>query len=124
MVGDAVCEIIVGVTRDPAHGFVLTLGAGGVLTELVSDSASLLVPATVAEIRAALSSLKVYKILTGWRGKPAGDIEAVVDAVRAVTRYVEAHATRLVELDVNPLIVRQQGAVAADALIVLAREDA
>lgn len=124
MVGNAVCEIIVGVTRDPAHGFVLTLGAGGVLTELVSDSASLLVPATVAEIRAALSSLKVYKILTGWRGKPAGDIEAVVDAVRAVTRYVEAHATRLVELDVNPLIVRQQGAVAADALIVLAREDA
>jgi acyl-CoA synthetase (NDP forming) len=123
MVGGAVCELIIGVTRDTAHGFVLTLGAGGVLTELISDSASLLVPASETEIRQALASLKVHRLLQGFRGKPAGDIEAVVAAVNAVQRYVEAEAGRLVELDVNPLIVREHGAVAADALIVLARED-
>jgi acyl-CoA synthetase (NDP forming) len=123
MAGGAVCELIVGVTRDPAHGFVLTIGAGGVLTELLGDSASLLVPASDADIREALGSLKVSRLLAGYRGKPAGDIEAVVRAVRSVMRYVEAEASRLVELDVNPLIVRPDGAIAVDALIVLTREE-
>jgi acyl-CoA synthetase (NDP forming) len=124
MAGGAVCELIVGVTRDPAHGFVLTIAAGGVLAELLADSASLLVPASNAEIREALGSLKVSRLLSGYRGKPAGDIEAVVSAVRSVMRYVEAEAMHLVELDVNPLIVRPDGAVAVDALIVIAREEA
>jgi acyl-CoA synthetase (NDP forming) len=124
MVGEAICELIIGVTRDAAHGFVLTLGAGGVMAELISDSTSLLLPASRDEIRVALASLKIHAILTGWRGKPAGDIEAVIDAVEAVARYTEAQQARLAELDVNPLIVRASGAVAADALITLARENA
>jgi acyl-CoA synthetase (NDP forming) len=124
MVGEAICELIIGVTRDAAHGFVLTLGAGGVLAELISDSTSLLLPASRDEIRVALASLKIHAILTGWRGKPAGDIEAVIDAVEAIARYTEAQQARLAELDVNPLIVRASGAVAADALITLARENA
>jgi hypothetical protein len=91
---------------------------------LISDSTSLLLPASRDEIRVALASLKIHAILTGWRGKPAGDIEAVIDAVEAIARYTEAQQARLAELDVNPLIVRASGAVAADALITLARENA
>ena len=58
-------------------------------------------------------------LLAGYRGRPAADIEAVLDAAEAVARYAEANAGRLIELDVNPLIAGRSGAVAADALIRL-----
>ena len=71
---------------------------------------------------AALRALKVWPLLDGYRGKPAGDVAAVVRAVLALAAYVEANATRLVELEINPLLVRPvgQGAVAADVLLRLA----
>jgi acyl-CoA synthetase (NDP forming) len=117
MIEGAVAELLVGVVRDPAHGLVLTLGAGGVLTELLADGQSLLVPASEAGIRAALGRLKVAKLLAGYRGKPAADIGAVVRAVMAVQDYVVAHAARLEEVEINPLICTATDAVAADALI-------
>ena len=121
MVGDAVAELIVGVVRDPVYGFTLTIGAGGVLTELLGDSATLLVPASDAEIRAALADLRVAPLLSGYRGKPAADLEAIVSAVLAVQRFVAAQADRLEELDINPLMATAEGAVAVDALIRLRR---
>ena len=73
------------------------------------------------EVLAALQSLKVRPLLTGFRGKPAGDVDALVDAVLAVAAYAQAHAAQLVELDVNPLLVLPQGrgVLAVDALIRL-----
>jgi hypothetical protein len=64
------------------------------------------------------------KLLKGYRGKPAGDVEAAIDAVMAIAKFADAHRDRLVELDVNPLMVlpEGQGAVAVDALIVMAGE--
>lgn len=115
-----VCELIVGVVRDPAHGFVLTLGAGGVLAELMRDTASLILPASRADIAGRLASLNIFPLLRGYRGKAGGDIEAVLDAIEAIGAYAGAERARLIELDVNPLIVTQTGAVAADALIRLA----
>lgn len=120
MVADAVCELIVGVVRDPAHGLVLTIGAGGVLAELLADTASLVLPATEAAIREKLATLKVARLIAGHRGRPAGDLDAAVAAIAAVAAYAAGEAGRLVELDVNPLIVTPTGAVAADALIRLA----
>jgi hypothetical protein len=72
-------------------------------------------------VRAALGRLRVAKLLAGFRGKPAGDVEALVTAVLAVARYAEAHVDTLAELDVNPIIVRPSGlgVVAVDALIRL-----
>ena len=117
MAKSVVCELIVGITRDPSFGLTLTLGAGGVLVELVNDSVSLLLPVQRDDIRAAVASLKAYKLIQGFRGKPAGDLESVVDAVEAIVRYAIANKHCLLELDVNPLCVLADGAVAVDAFI-------
>jgi acyl-CoA synthetase (NDP forming) len=119
MVTDAVAELIVGVARDPQLGPVVVVGAGGMLVELLAETRTLLLPATEAEIEAAIRSLRAFKLMNGFRGRPKGDIPATVRAVAAVARFAEANAATLVELDVNPLMVRPQGkgAVAADALI-------
>jgi hypothetical protein len=105
------------VVRDPAHGFVLTLGSGGVLTELWADTAALLVPVSDAAIGAALDRLKVGRLLAGYRGRPAADRAAVIAAIRAVEAYAIAAADRLEEVEVNPLLCTPTRAVAADALI-------
>jgi len=119
MSASPVAEIIIGIKRDPNFGLALVVGAGGILVEIVADSAMLLLPTTRDEIRTALSSLKVSKLLNGFRGKPAGDIEATIKAVEAVAAYAEVHRDSITELDVNPLFVlpQGQGAVAVDALI-------
>ena len=118
----AVAELIVGVKRDAAFGLALVIGAGGVLVELVADSATLLLPTTEAAIGEALSGLRVARLLGGYRGHPAGDVTAAVRAIAAIAAAAEALGDRLIELDVNPLLVLPagQGAVAVDALIVLA----
>lgn len=115
MLADTVAELLIGVTCDPAHGYVLTLAAGGVMTEVLQDSAHLLIPASRNEVAAALQSLKMAPVLAGFRGKPAADQAAILDAVAAVQAYVIA--TQPAELDINPLICTPHGAVAADALI-------
>jgi acetyl-CoA synthetase len=119
MVSDGIAEILIGVNVDPQFGQILVLGAGGVLTELWRDSVSLLPPFTPAAIEAALMQLTVGKLLAGYRGRPQADIAALVATAMACTRYAEANLDRLLELDINPVIVRPrgQGAVAVDALI-------
>ncbi|MGH8254271.1 MAG: acetate--CoA ligase family protein [Steroidobacteraceae bacterium] len=119
MIVDAVAEILVGVIVDPQFGVSLVLGAGGVLTELLHESISLLPPFTPAVVLSALQRLKVHRLLSGFRGKPAGDIPALVDAILAVTRYAAAERDCLRELDINPMIVRPagNGVVAVDALV-------
>ncbi len=102
MVTDGVAELLIGVTRDPAHGFVLTLAAGGVLAELLCDSEHAILPVTDLEIREALSRLRIASLLEGWRGSPAVDQEAVIRAVRAVTDYVMANPERVEELEFVP----------------------
>ncbi len=121
MASGAVAELILGLSRDPQAGLVMMVGAGGILAELVEDNALILLPTDREEVLAAIEGLKVAKLLRGYRGKPAGDLEAVVDAVMAIAKFAEAEADWLMELDVNPLIVlpEGQGAVAADALVRL-----
>lgn len=120
-VAGVVAELIVGVKRDPQFGLVLVVGAGGILVEMMDDAATLLLPVGRADVAAALGTLRVAKLLRGYRGRPAGDFEAAMDAVMAVAAYAEAERDRLVELDVNPLMVLRagEGAVAVDALVVL-----
>ncbi|CUI01412.1 acetate--CoA ligase family protein [Leisingera aquaemixtae] len=117
MVTGAVAELLIGVVKDPAHGFVMTLAAGGTLTELMEDSASFLLPASDADIEAALQSLRIAKLLDGYRGAPAADREAILRAVRAVEAYVMENALGLEEIEINPLLCTPADAVAADALM-------
>ncbi|UWQ41296.1 acetate--CoA ligase family protein [Leisingera aquaemixtae] len=117
MVTGAVAELLIGVVKDPAHGFVMTLAAGGTLTELMEDSASFLLPASDADIEAALQSLRIAKLLDGYRGAPAADREAILRAIRAVEAYVMENALGLEEIEINPLLCTPADAVAADALM-------
>jgi acyl-CoA synthetase (NDP forming) len=123
MVTDGVAEILIGVIVDSQFGQVLVLGAGGVLTELLADSVTLLPPWTRDSIVAGLDRLKAAPLLKGYRGKPAGDIAALVDTILGVARYASANLAELVEIDVNPVIVRPlgQGVVAVDTLIRLSK---
>jgi succinyl-CoA synthetase beta subunit len=122
MVTGMVAELLVGVVRDPAHGFVLTFGAGGTLTEILRDTVSMLVPSTRDDIRGALKKLKISPLLAGYRGAAAANLEAVLDAVMAVQSFVEAEAARLEEIEINPLICTPSEAVAADALITIGED--
>ncbi len=121
MVTDGVAEILVGIITDPQFGQVLVLGAGGVFTEIMADTVSLLPPWTEDAIAAGLGRLKIAKVLAGYRGKPPADVAALIQAVLSVARYAAANVSRLVELDVNPIIARPvgRGAVAVDTMMRL-----
>lgn len=117
MITGGVAELLIGVVRDPAHGFVLTLAAGGTLTELMQDSTSLILPVTRDDITGALQSLRIAPMLAGYRGALPADMPAIVDAVLAVQDYVTANATHLQEVEINPLICTPTRAIAVDALL-------
>jgi acyl-CoA synthetase (NDP forming) len=114
-------ELIVGIDTDPQFGPHLLIGAGGVQAELWRDTALLLLPALPDDVRTALQALRIWPLLAGWRGAPAGDVEAVVEVVCRIGALA-LERPDILELDVNPLMVYAvgRGVVAADALIRLA----
>jgi acetyl-CoA synthetase len=124
MIDDGVLEVLVGMVVDHQFGLTLVLGAGGVLTELLRDTVSLLPPFSAATIGSALQRLKIAALLPGFRGRPPADVGALIELVLAVTRFGAARIDTLVEMDVNPVIVRPvgKGAVAVDAMIRLRSE--
>ncbi|MGY3439852.1 MULTISPECIES: acetate--CoA ligase family protein [unclassified Marinovum] len=115
MITGTVAELLIGVVADPAHGYVLTLAAGGTLTELMNDSATLLVPASRGDVEHALQSLRVAPVLNGYRGAAPANIDAVLDAVMALQAYVAQALPQ--EIEINPLMCGPLGATVADALI-------
>ena len=114
-------EMILGYNRDPQLGAYILLGAGGVTTELYQDVALRLLPLDRAGAMQMIHSLKCSALLTGFRGKPAADIDALTDAVLAFSDMACALDDRLSEAEINPLFVlpQGQGARAADGLVVL-----
>ena len=117
MITGAVCEILIGVVADPAHGFVLTLAAGGVMTEILKDSTTLVLPVTPQDVTEAFQRLKIAPILNGYRGQPAADMAALVDAVMSVQSYVQQNMNDVLEVEINPIIATPTTAIAVDALI-------
>lgn len=112
-------ELVVGVRRDPQVGPVLLVGMGGVLVEVLRDTTLALAPVGKAEARRMLERLRGYKLLLGYRGSPAADLDAACEAIARISEFAADHADRVEEIDVNPLLARHDGAVALDALIVL-----
>ena len=111
-------ELALGITRDPVLGPLLVISAGGVLIEIFAERAVLLAPVTRPAALAALRRLRLAPVLAGTRGQPAADLDAIADAIAALSRlacdlgdYVEA-------LDINPLICSSAGALAVDALLI------
>jgi len=114
-----VVELIVGVSRDPEVGLLLTIGSGGTLVGLLGDTMTLLLPVTEAEVRTAVTNLRLAPLFAGYRGGEPADLDAAVAAILAIARFADAHRDRLEELDVNPLGVAQRGGgvQALDALV-------
>ena len=119
MIDGAVLEMIAGIHRDPVFGLTMTLGAGGILVELLDDTVSLLLPATSVQIRHVLQKLRCHRLLTGFRNGARGDVSALLETLLALSAFAEDWSGRLDELDINPLFVlaEGQGVIAGDALI-------
>jgi len=126
MIDDGIAEVIIGVARDPLLGLHLVIGLGGILAELTRDTALVMMPANRDDLSDAIDSTMVAALLAGYRGKPKGDRDALIDLIMAVQEFALSHQDRLIEMDINPVMVRpvnrdsqeqRQGAVAVDALI-------
>ncbi|WP_390344971.1 acetate--CoA ligase family protein [Variovorax boronicumulans] len=113
-------ELILGATRDPVFGMTLTVGLGGVLTELYKDVSHRVLPVDEAMARDMLGELKAFPLLTGYRGRPLGDVEAACRAIAGFSRAVLALQEQADEVEVNPLLVKEQGqgVRALDALVL------
>jgi acetyl-CoA synthetase (ADP-forming) len=118
-------EMIVGARWDAQFGATVLVGAGGVLVELVEDVQVMLAPLSRETARAALRRLRAWRLLQGYRARPALDVEAVVDTLVRVGDLAAGLGEQLLELDINPLLVRAQGqgVVAVDARALLAGGD-
>jgi acetate---CoA ligase (ADP-forming) len=113
-------ELLVGARRDPAFGPLVVVGAGGVDVEALGDVAVRLLPVTADDVRSMLAELRIAVALSGGRGRPPADIDAVVNAVLAVACCLDGAPADVTEIEVNPLMAGPEGkgAVAVDALIV------
>ena len=116
MVTGGLAEVLVGVVRDPVYGVTLTLGMGGVAAEVLADTVTLVLPAADDEIRTALRRLRLWPLLDGYRGRARADVAALIAAVQQLAALM-ADDESLDEIEINPMILREKGAVAVDALI-------
>jgi acyl-CoA synthetase (NDP forming) len=112
--------MIVGLTDDKASGPALTIGAGGIYAEILRDIAVRPLPVDEADVREMLASLKVSALLEGVRGKSRANVEALIHTALAIAALGESAQGRISELDLNPVIVSPDRAVAVDALVVVA----
>ena len=112
-------EAILGITNDPLFGPAVMFGLGGIFAEVLKDVAFRLAPVTPAVAREMIAEIKGYAVLTGARGKPPADVDALADAIVKLSALAVDLQGQVAELDVNPLFVMEKGkgVVAADALI-------
>lgn len=116
MVTGAVAEVLIGLRRDPVYGITLTLGMGGVTAEVLADTVTLVLPVTEAEVLEAARRLRLWPLLDGYRGSPKADMGAVAEIAVRLSALMLAEES-LEEIEINPVLVRAEGAVAVDALI-------
>ena len=113
-------EVLIGYRVDRDVGPLIMLAAGGVLTEIVRDRSLRLAPVDLADAREMIAELRSLVALSGYRGKPKGDLDALAQAIVRLSAL--AHDPCALEAEINPLIVlpQGQGVVAVDALVKLA----
>ncbi len=110
-------ETIVGAHSDPLYGPLLLVGAGGIMVELVRDVAQRLLPVSASDVGKMIDGLKVNRLLAGYRGKPPADRKALEAAALALARFYLDHRARIADIEINPLIVRTDGALAVDVRV-------
>src|SRR5258707_10217285 len=111
-------ECVIGVSHDDLFGPVVMFGLGGVFIEVFEDVSFRVPPFDKDEARRMVDEVRGAALLKGARGRPKGDIKALVDTIMKVQRLAVDNAEQLAELDINPLVVLPKGVVALDALAV------
>ena len=111
-------EAIVGARNDKLYGPLLLVGAGGILVELAKDVALRLLPVSKTDVTAMIDSLKLNTLLTGYRGRAAADRAALEATVMGLAQFFLDHRSRIDDIEINPLMVRPQGAVAVDVRVI------
>jgi acetyl coenzyme A synthetase (ADP forming)-like protein len=109
-------ELIIGGKTDPTFGRVITVGAGGTLVELLRDVSIRVLPVDEHEIRTMVRELRSYRLIQGYRNQPARDEQAFVSAIAAAARWFFS-SPRIVEFDLNPLVLYENGGCAVDARV-------
>jgi len=112
-------ECILGISQDEAFGPVVTFGLGGTLVELLKDTVCALAPVSVEQARAMIGKVRTAPLLTGYRGGPRHDIEALAQAISGLSILAAQHEGTITTIEVNPLVVRPDGGgvIALDAVI-------
>lgn len=111
-------ETILGIQRDPVFGPIVMFGLGGIFVEALKDVTFRAAPFDEAEARAMIESVTAYPLLTGLRGRPPADLDALAAALSRLSCFAAANADAIESLDVNPFLVRPEGALALDAVLV------
>ncbi|MDP6606166.1 MAG: acetate--CoA ligase family protein [Dehalococcoidia bacterium] len=114
-------EIIVGVTTDPQFGPVMMFGLGGIFVEVMKDVAFRIIPLEQRDAKQIVREIRGYPVLEGVRGQAGADLDAIERLLIQVSDFAWEHR-EVAELDLNPVIVRPDGALAVDARVVLAAE--
>jgi acyl-CoA synthetase (NDP forming) len=114
-------EMIIGARWDSSFGPIVVAGAGGVFVEVLHDYCVDLAPFTAEHIAERLRELRIWPLLCGARGRPAMDVESLIDAIVRTGWLAATLGEQLVELDLNPILVQERGAIALDARATLNR---
>ncbi|RPI38144.1 MAG: CoA-binding protein [Methanoregulaceae archaeon] len=109
-------ELIIGGKTDPTFGKVITIGAGGTLVELLRDVSIRVLPVDDSEIRKMVRELQIHRLIRGYRNQPVRDEQAFVSAIVAAARWFSG-TSRVVEFDLNPLVLYEKGGCAVDARV-------
>lgn len=116
-------EVIVGMTRDPQFGATVMFGLGGIFVEVYRDVAFRIVPLAERDAREMIREVKGLPLLTGFRGRAPGDLEAIARILLRVSRMAE-ELPEIAEVDLNPIVIYEQGGLLLDARVLLSLEGA
>ncbi|TMJ22082.1 MAG: hypothetical protein E6G95_21225 [Alphaproteobacteria bacterium] len=111
-------EVILGFRRDPLVGPTITVGLGGVLAEIYKDAATRLAPVDEAEALRMIGEVKGLATIRGYRNLPKGDVVALARAISAFSALAHSAFAAVAEAEINPLLVKSEGVVAVDGLVV------
>jgi acyl-CoA synthetase (NDP forming) len=116
----SLAEIFVGARVDADFGPLVVVGAGGVQVELYKDVAIRMAPISEEAAAEAIVSTKIARLLGGFRGQPAGDVQAVAQTMSALSRFIAEFSDRISEIEINPLAVmaKGQGCIALDCVLI------
>jgi acetyl-CoA synthetase (ADP-forming) len=111
-------EVIVGMIRDPQFGPTIMFGLGGIFTEILKDVAFRVCPIEITDIEEMLSEIQGIKMLHGYRGRPSYDVNTIIDIIMKISKMAMSFPA-IKEIDLNPILVYEKGAVVVDAKMLL-----